>query len=371
MKSLRVVLATGGTGGHIFPAEALAEVLHAAGHTPVILADARFQHYATASKSLQSYETHILPSVAICGSALAKIGALAKNIAAFASALRIMRRIKPDAVVGFGGYPSLPTMLAAQFIRLPTILHEQNALLGKTNAIIAKRSRAIATSFPVTTGINPSLLRRLSVVGNPVRAAIRALRDTHYHAATENDSFELLVTGGSQGAAILAQIVPNALALLNKAQRSRIRLTQQVRPEQLEELRNHYAVLEIDAELSSFFCDIPERLKTAHLVIARAGASTVAELTCAGRPAILVPLPHAAQDHQTINAQAFADAGAGWMVAQPLFTAQTLAQRLDELLKYPNLMNDAAACAHRMGQPDAAHLLMQCTLKVINHEILE
>ncbi len=364
MTTGRIILATGGTGGHIFPAEALAECLRGKEYTAIFLADGRFRRYASSS-SLLDYETHILPTLQPGGSLGKKIKGLGSVMLAFTKARAHMKRLTPQAVVGFGGYPSLPTMLAAQSLGLPTVIHEQNALLGKTNRMIAPRARAIATSFTATAGAKPADMAKLRLVGNPVRAAISQMRHTPYQPPVANGPLHLLVTGGSQGAAILGDIIPKALSLLEEAERARIRLVQQVRLEQLEELENACADLNITAVIQPFFNDMPERLGWAHLLIARAGASTVAELACAGRPAILVPLPHAAEDHQTVNARAVADAGAGWLMPQPSFTAEALAARLKDVLSQPEQLAKAAAASHAMGAADAADKLAACVLECI------
>jgi UDP-N-acetylglucosamine--N-acetylmuramyl-(pentapeptide) pyrophosphoryl-undecaprenol N-acetylglucosamine transferase len=355
-----IVLATGGTGGHIFPAEALAETLLADGHTPVFITDARYLPYAEKSQLLPTLKHHVIPAMPLAGSPLKKIKALWKNALAFATARAHLNRIKPAVVVGFGGYPSLPTMLAASSLGIPTILHEQNAWLGKTNRIALPRVGVVATSFVHTQGIAPHYTAKIRHVGNPVRAAVRALRDAPYLLPERR--VEILITGGSQGASVFGEVIPAAIRLLPEAMRARLRLVQQVRYEQQAALHEAYAQLGVEAELAPFFTDMPERLRRAHLVIARAGASTVAELTCAGRPAILVPLPIAAEDHQTINAKAYAESGAGWMMPQAAFTPEALATQLESILASAETLPRAASAAYGLGQPHAAQELASLVL---------
>jgi UDP-N-acetylglucosamine--N-acetylmuramyl-(pentapeptide) pyrophosphoryl-undecaprenol N-acetylglucosamine transferase len=360
--SRTIVLATGGTGGHIFPAEALAETLLVDGHTPVFITDVRFLPYAQKSQLLPTLKHHVITAMPLAGSPLKKITALWKNALAFATARAHLQRIKPMSVVGFGGYPSLPTMLAASSLGIPTILHEQNALLGKTNRVALPRVSVVATSFSHTQGIAPQHAGKVRHVGNPVRAAVRSLRDAPYLLPERR--VEILVTGGSQGASVFGEVIPSAIALLPEAVRARVRLVQQVRYEQQGALQDSYSQLGVDAELAPFFTDMPERLRRAHLVIARAGASTVAELTCAGRPAILVPLPIAAEDHQTVNAKAFAENGAGWVMPQASFTPEALAAQLESILAAAETLPRAAVAAHALGQPYAAQQLASL---VLNH----
>jgi UDP-N-acetylglucosamine--N-acetylmuramyl-(pentapeptide) pyrophosphoryl-undecaprenol N-acetylglucosamine transferase len=265
--------------------------------------------------------------------------------------------------VGFGGYPSVPTMLAAARRQVATVLHEQNALMGRANRMLAPRVSRIATSFPQVQGLKPADAARVAFTGNPVRPEIARLRDLPY--PTPTGTINLLVTGGSQGARILSTVIPDALARMPAALKSRIALMQQARPEDVDHVRETHRRSGIAAEIAPFFYDLPERLGRAHLVIARAGASTVAELCAAGRPAILVPYAHAADDHQTFNAKALSDVGAAWVMPESAFTPETLAARLETVLAAPESLATAAAAARALGQPDAAarlaDLVLACT----------
>jgi UDP-N-acetylglucosamine--N-acetylmuramyl-(pentapeptide) pyrophosphoryl-undecaprenol N-acetylglucosamine transferase len=365
---LTIILATGGTGGHIFPAQALAEVLEARGHQLALITDPRFANYSSAGTAFSRMPVHVIPAVAIAGGIIGKVRGAGKNLIGFANAWALLKRIRPDVVIGFGGYPSLPTMLAARVRHIPYVIHEQNALLGKTNRMIAGDAIAIASSFPALLGLQETDQQKLHAVGNPVRSGILAVREAPYPALTANGKVHLLVTGGSQGALILGEVVPAAIALLPESLRHRIRITQQVRAEQITPIREHYLSLGIEAEIAAFFTDIPERLMQAHLVIARAGASTVAELTCAGRPAILVPLPSAAEDHQTINAKAMEAAGGAWVIPQPDFTAEALAARLQALFDTPEMLAHAATASHAAGKPDAAEMLANVVVAAANRK---
>jgi UDP-N-acetylglucosamine--N-acetylmuramyl-(pentapeptide) pyrophosphoryl-undecaprenol N-acetylglucosamine transferase len=280
---------------------------------------------------------------------------LAELAVGMVQARRLLRRLNPAAVVGFGGYPSVPTMLAAARLGLPTLIHEQNAVFGRANRLLAPRARRIATSFPLTEGLRPADRARSVHTGNPVRPAIRAVAAASY--TPPGQTIELLVTGGSQGAHIFSQIVPAALAMLPTGMRARLRLSQQARPESRAGVAARYRDLGIDTEVETFFGDMPARLRRAQLVICRAGASTIAELAAVGRPALLVPYPHAMDDHQTANAGQFAGSGGGWVMPQPAFTAEALAERLTALFEAPAALAAAAASARGFGRDDAAEHL--------------
>jgi UDP-N-acetylglucosamine--N-acetylmuramyl-(pentapeptide) pyrophosphoryl-undecaprenol N-acetylglucosamine transferase len=269
----------------------------------------------------------------------------------------LLRRLNPSAVIGFGGYPSLPTVLAATQLRIPTALHEQNAVLGRANRLLARRVAAIATSFTEVKFLGGELSARVTVTGNPVRPGIRAVRTDMYAEPAAGEKFRILVVGGSQGASIFSKVVPAAAAILAPPLRERLEISQQARAEDLEAARAAYAALGMTPDLRPFFDDVPARLAAAHLVICRSGASTVAELATVGRPAILVPYPHATDDHQTANAQALSALGGGWVTLNSEFNAMSLAERLSALLADPAPLSRAAAAAHAAGRPDAAERL--------------
>lgn len=323
-----------------------------------LITDQRGQAF---SEKLPGVALHRIPAGRLGASLWQKALGVAEMMLGTIAAGRLLRRLRPSVAVGFGGYPSVPTMLAATRQRIATLLHEQNALLGRANRFLAPRVSHIATSFPVIQGVKPADAKRVVVTGNPVRPDIIRHRATPYPPLS--GEINLLVTGGSQGARILSAVIPAALALLPSELKARIKLVQQARPEDLDNVRQSHGRNGINAEVASFFHDLPDRLARAHLVIARAGASTVAELCVIGRPAILVPYAHAADDHQSFNARAVADAGAAWVMPETVFTPDALAARLADLLSAPQKLAAAAAAAHQLGRPDAAERLADLVLE--------
>ena len=346
------VLAAGGTGGHLFPAEAVARLLVAHGGTVHLLTDRRADAFAAAVPGVTIDRVR---AGRLGGGPLRAAYGLAEMALGLVQARRLLRRLAPAAVVGFGGYMSVPTMLAATRLGVPTLIHEQNAVFGRANRLLATRARRIATSFAATRGLRDADRARAVHTGNPVRPAILAVGALTY--PPPGKAIELLITGGSQGARIFSEIVPPALAALPAGLRSRLRVSQPARPEDRDAVAAQYRTLGIDADVQSFFGDMPDRLARAHLVACRAGASTVAELAAAGRPALLIPYPHAMDDHQTVNAAAFAEAGAGWVIPQPAFSSATLAERLAALLAAPQSLTAAAAAARAFARDDAAEHL--------------
>ena len=348
--SRHYVLAAGGTGGHMIPAHALAEELRARGHHCALVTDDRG---ARIPGLFDGVPVHILPAGRLTKSPLGLIKAL-KNIAAGrAMASRMYETFRPSAVIGFGGYPALPALLAAQRDGIPTLVHEQNAVLGRVNRLMAGRVDAIATAYPQVDRLAPKHSGKAHLVGNPVRDEVLALREQSFPPLTEDGIFRLLVTGGSQGATVLSDVVPGGLALLPEHFRRRLQVTQQCRAEDIEEVRAKYAKLGIPADLATYLPDLPDRLAWSHLVIARAGASTIAELTAAGRPAILIPLPTATDNHQVSNAREMAKAGGARMILQKSFTPVELAKQMQKLGLEPEALARAADRAKAVGRPDA------------------
>ncbi|CAA7622552.1 UDP-N-acetylglucosamine--N-acetylmuramyl-(pentapeptide) pyrophosphoryl-undecaprenol N-acetylglucosamine transferase [Candidatus Terasakiella magnetica] len=347
-----IALAAGGTGGHVFPAEALAGVLLERGYRLALITDKRGEAYGGA---LGQIDTYRISAGGIAGRGrLAKLGAALELGLGVIQARSLLGRIRPAVVVGFGGYASVPGMVAGALAGIPTALHEQNAVLGRANRLLAGRVKRIATSFAEVSHVEPKLIPKLVHTGMPVRAGVTALHDTPYLALDESNVIRLLVLGGSQGARVLSEVVPAALARLPETLRTRISISQQCRPEDLDAVGRAYDGTGIEATLQSFFADVPERMSAAHLVIARAGASTVAELTALGRPAILVPYPFAIDDHQTANAHAIEDNGGAWLMQQDAFSAEALAARLESLFSQPATLARTAECARAAGRPDAA-----------------
>ncbi|MCW5736423.1 MAG: undecaprenyldiphospho-muramoylpentapeptide beta-N-acetylglucosaminyltransferase [Enhydrobacter sp.] len=349
MNAIRpVVLATGGTGGHVFPAEALAGELEARGVPFTLLTDSRGRQWQGA---LARRPIHYIHSASPTGSLRRRLMAVLLLGLGLFDAWRALGRIGPAAVVGFGGYASVPTMLAARLRRMPSMVHEQNAVLGKANRWVVRGVSKVATSFAHTRFAEDD---RVRLVGNPVREAVRALRGTAYRAPGAGRVIDLLVFGGSQGAASFSKVIPDAVLTLPAPMRARLRVVQQCRPEDLERVRTLYLQADIVAELAPFFADLPQRLAGAHLVIGRSGASTVAELATVGRPSVLIPYPYAADDHQTANARAFEAAGACVVIPHADFNATALAGHLRALFDAPQRLAEMAANAHAAGRPDAA-----------------
>jgi UDP-N-acetylglucosamine--N-acetylmuramyl-(pentapeptide) pyrophosphoryl-undecaprenol N-acetylglucosamine transferase len=346
-----IVLAAGGTGGHVFPAQALAEALLARGYRLALITDRRGAEYGGA---LGRIETYRISARRLGGGPIGiLLGALALGRGLF-QARRLLKRLMPSAVVGFGGYPSLPTMAAATQGGFATMVHEQNAVLGRVNRLLAPRVARIATSFAAVAGIRAADRGKIIQTGNPVRADIAALHDAPYAPPAEDGPVRILITGGSQGARVMSQIPPAAVALLPQPIRNRLEIVQQCRPEDLEAVRAAYEACGVTAQLATFLDDMPQRLAAAHLVIGRAGASTVAELAAVGRPSVLSPYPQATDDHQTANAGALRAVSAAWPMGPDEFTADVLSARLRELIETPGVLAGAARAAHDIGRPDAA-----------------
>ncbi|WP_428375637.1 UDP-N-acetylglucosamine--N-acetylmuramyl-(pentapeptide) pyrophosphoryl-undecaprenol N-acetylglucosamine transferase [Lichenicoccus sp.] len=350
-----IVIAAGGTGGHFFPAEALGAELLARGHRLVLMTDRRGgqREAGVFTRGAQ----HVLPGAGIAGRGLGgRVRSLAAIGAGVLEARGILRRLNPAAVVGFGGYPSVPPLLAARLLgaRRPAIvLHEGNAVLGMANAQLARFADTVATSFANTARL--PMGAEVTLTGMPVRPDIAALAGQPYEPAGE--TINLLIWGGSLGARVFADIMPDVLGNFEPGLRARLRVTQQARAEDVDRVRGAYGQAKIPAEVAPFLRDIPSLLAAAHLVIGRAGGSSVAEITVAGRPALLVPLPIAAGDEQTANATALVAAGGGWLVAQPHFNAAGLSTLLPTLLTDPLALPSAAAASARLGRPDAARRL--------------
>ncbi len=345
-----IVLSAGGSGGHLFPAQALAGELQKRGHTIVVMTDARFKNYATAFPNAR-IET--VPSAAFSDrSVLGLIASPFEIAGGVVMSLVKLARIKPAAVVGFGGYPSVPVMLAAVARRIPTAILTPDALMGRANRLIMNRVRLIAANFPLVRFL-PRDKKKVVYTGNTLRPEVVALAGAPYDAPTATGPLKLLVFGGSQGARVFSELVPAAVALLPDAIRARLDIVQQCRPEDLDAVKAAYAALGVKAEFAPFFTDLPGRMAAAHLVIARSGAGTVSELAVIGRPAILVPLPHALDDNQVPNADALANAGGGWRVRQNELTPQKLAAMLTDAFSAPADLARRAAAARSIGKPDA------------------
>ena len=347
------VVAAGGTGGHLFPAEALAQALIRRGWRIVLATDSRGARFA---EGFPAEERIGLSAATFKGGdpiGMARAGlTIAQGVLQARSAFA---RLKPSVVIGFGGYPSLPAMMAAFTAHVPTVIHEQNAVIGRANKLLAGRASAVACAFPTLKKAPASVAARAVVVGNPIRPPVRALFDQPYKRPTK--TIHLLITGGSQGARLLSELPPAAIQLLPEALRARLKVHQQTRPDSIELARNGYAEAMVDAEIAPFFRDMASRLGEAHLVIGRAGASTCCELAVAGKPSILVPLKVALDDDQGQNAKLLADAGAAEIISEDQLTPEVLAAALQRLLGSPAKLAKMAEAARSVAAPDAAEKL--------------
>lgn len=334
-KTPTIILATGGTGGHIFPAVALAEELIRREYRAVMVTDARFSRFMQNIATVKSGQVmvHTIVSAKFSKSPLAFIRMLVAIIQGVVMAWRLLCELQPEAVVGFGGYPSFPTVMAAWLRGVPVFLHEQNAVMGKSNRILSLVAKYVALSFAPTSGI-PARVATM-ITGNPVRDEIADLVNVEY--PDMSGDINILIVGGSLGAAVFSKVVPSALASLPTELQQRLNITQQCREEDLAKVRAEYAASGIRAELAPFFGDMAGLMARVHLVIGRAGASTVAELLAAARPAILVPYPHATADHQAANAAIMVDAGGGWLLREDDFTSDKLTALLSDLLSSQSL----------------------------------
>ncbi len=351
-----VLLCAGGTGGHLFPAEALALVLQERGWRVELATDHRATTYGA---EFPGAATHIVPSATVSGRGpLGKVFAAGRLAAGVWRAMRLIRKVRPAVAVGFGGYPTVPPMLAATLLKVPTIIHDQNAVLGRANRFIAPRATRIATSSPQVK-LDAALAAKAVHTGNPVRAAVRAAAAIPYDPPGGTGPLRLLVFGGSQGARFFSEAVPAAVERLHENIRRRLVVVQQVRPEDLEEVREAYRRLGVDAEIAPFFRDLPQRIAASHLVIARGGASTVTELGVIGRPAFYVPLPGAIDQDQAANAGAMMALRGGWMLLQQDATPTRLAGELSAVFvgSGPEKLAAAAANARGFGGPDGAERL--------------
>jgi UDP-N-acetylglucosamine--N-acetylmuramyl-(pentapeptide) pyrophosphoryl-undecaprenol N-acetylglucosamine transferase len=357
-----VVVAAGGTGGHLFPAEALAVALGKRGVTVDLATDERAMHYG---HDFPARETHIIPSATLRTRNLALLVPASWRLVRGAFvADRLFGRLKPAAVIGFGGYPTIPPLLAAAFRRIPTVIHEQNGVMGRANKLLAPLVRAIATSLPGVLDRDPKLAAKATHTGNPVRPAVIEAAKVPYAAPGRPGPLNLLVFGGSQGARIMADIVPPAVELLPVGVRANLAVTQQARAEDAERVRATYQRLGVKAEIAPFFADLPARIAQSHLVVSRSGASTVAELAAIGRPAILVPLPHALDQDQLANARVLEQAGGAIRIDQAVFTPEKLADEIAGIAVEPERLAVMAQRARAAGALDAADRLAELVLRV-------
>jgi UDP-N-acetylglucosamine--N-acetylmuramyl-(pentapeptide) pyrophosphoryl-undecaprenol N-acetylglucosamine transferase len=356
-----IALLAGGTGGHLFPAMALAQELHRRGHAIHLMTDERVADYG---RDFPAEATHIVPSATPSIRNPVRLAAAAARLGwGTTVAWDMVGRIRPAAMVGFGGYPTVPPFLAGRLRGVPGVVHDANAVLGRANRLLARYANVLALGFDKTARAAP-FAGKTVVTGNPVRDRVRAVAGAPYPSLDAGALIRLLVTGGSQGARVFGDLLPPAIALLPEELRARLRLAQQCRPEDLERVGEAYRQARVEVDLQSFFPDLPERMAGSHLVVSRSGASTVTELCVIGRPAILIPLPGAIDADQKNNALVLERAGGGWIAEQAGLTPEVLAAQLQALFGAPERLSRAAAAARSLGRPDAVALLADLAEKL-------
>ena len=360
---VQIVLAAGGTGGHMFPAEALAGELLRRGCGVARITDERGQGFGN---RLPEVAVHHVASGGVAGKGLVpKVKNLARLALGYFQCRKLIRNLDPAVTVGFGGYPSVPPLLAAQQRESRTVLHEQNAVAGRANRFLMKRASKVALSFDKVRFFDELSADKKAITGNPVRPAISALSEKPYRAPRGNEAVNLLVFGGSLGARSFSRHIPAGVALISPELRSRLKIVQQCRAEDLADVAAAYKATGLEVELKSFFDDMPQRLEAAHLVVCRSGASTVTELTAAGRPALMIPLPNSIDDHQLANARALEGPGAGWVLTESAMSPASIAERLTTILTHPDRLELAAAAAKKLGRRDAAERLADLVMSLV------
>jgi len=350
-----ILLAAGGTGGHLFPAAALAQELARRGYSVELVTDDRAEKYGI---DFPARAIHRIPSATMTSKSPVAVARTFWQLGqGYLDALNLLKGVEPRAVIGFGGYPTLPPIFAARSLKIPTAIHEQNAVMGRANRLLARFVDRVALSFPETKKLHRRAQAKVRLTGMPVRDAVIAYRDVAYVAPEPASRLLILIFGGSQGAHFFSELLPQALSRLPSPFRWRLTIVQQARDEDVASLRQAYKDINVAAHIATFFRDLPERIATAHLVIARSGASTVAELMSIGRPSILVPLPHALDNDQLENATRVQDGGGGWCIRQEDLTPERLSREIERLFGAPELLAKAAAKAKAMAQPYAVKKL--------------
>jgi UDP-N-acetylglucosamine--N-acetylmuramyl-(pentapeptide) pyrophosphoryl-undecaprenol N-acetylglucosamine transferase len=353
-----ILLAAGGTGGHLFPAEALAEALTLRGERVELVTDTRVESWVERFPG----EVHTIIAGTVTGTGLgAKIRGAFRLLIGLKQAYMLMGRLRPKVVVGFGGYPTVPPLLAARLRGIPTLIHEGNAVMGRANRFLAPKVSRIATGFPLRDNLFPD---KTDVTGNPVRKPVLIAAKGDYPLLTGTSPIRILVFGGSQGARVMSDVVPNAIQNLPEGLRTRIHITQQARDEDVLRVTKLYEKMGVPHAVEAFFADLPQRIAESHLIIGRAGASTVSELAVIGRPSVLVPLPGALDQDQAANGAVLASAGAAIVIAQAAFKPNALADLLVKLTGEPALLAGMAASAKQLGVPDAASRLASEVLSI-------
>ncbi|MBI2254890.1 MAG: undecaprenyldiphospho-muramoylpentapeptide beta-N-acetylglucosaminyltransferase [Proteobacteria bacterium] len=360
---VQIVLAAGGTGGHMFPAEALATELLRRGCRVDLITDERGQGFGN---RLPEVSVHHVAAGGVAGKGLvSKLKNIGRLALGYLQCRKLIKRLDPVVTIGFGGYPSVPPLLAAQQRESRTVLHEQNAVAGRANRFLMKRASKVALSFDKVRFFEDLGSDKVIVTGNPVRPAISALANQAYRAPRGFEPINLLIFGGSLGARSFSRHIPAGVALISPELRSRLKIVQQCRAEDLAEVAAAYKATGLAVELKSFFDDMPQRLATAHLIVSRAGASTVTELTAAGRPSLMIPLPNSIDDHQLANARALEGPGAGWVLTESAMSPASIAERLTTILSHPDRLDLAAAAAKKLGRRDAAERLADVVMSLV------
>ena len=362
-KRCLIAICSGGTGGHMSPASALASDLKSRGFEVVLITDRRGRAFSDMFADIPVYEVR---SGTFGRGISGKISGVFNLGMGVLQALGLMRTLKPSLVAGFGGYPSVPGVWAAQTLKIATIIHEQNAIIGKANAFLAGRAERIALSWPSVQGLDEGEMLRAVITGNPIRSEVAALFNQPYHRLSHEGVMRILVMGGSLGARVFSDVVPETLAQLSPDYKKRLHIVQQCRKGDIERVQRLYDEAGITCELATFFDDVADQLLHAHLVIARSGASTVAEVTAAGRPAIFVPYPHHKDQQQKMNADAVADGGGAWMMTEDGFTQEALLARLETFLQNPETLFRAAEKAGEFGKPEAARKLGNLVTAIVS-----
>lgn len=362
MTNKTIVLSAGGTGGHLFPAQSLSEELQKRGFAVELMTDQRTDRF---TGSFPARNIHEIPSATLRGRSPVSIAKTIWTLGrGYRQAKAILRRLQPAAVVGFGGYPTLPPLFAAASLRIPNLIHEQNAVMGRANRLLSRRVSAIATSYEDTRLLREGLNTTIYLTGNPVRSQVLAQRQVPYTQAKSGEIFQLLVFGGSQGARFFSDSVPAALIGLSEELQARLRVYQQCRPEDVARVQSVYGKTAIKADIAPFFNNLPELMAKAQLIIARSGASTVAELCVIGRPALLVPLPHALDNDQLMNATGMEKGGGAWCLEESGLTPEGLTEFLQARLQNGEELATAAAAAYKLGKPEAVVHLAEIVEKL-------
>ncbi|MBP02397.1 MAG: undecaprenyldiphospho-muramoylpentapeptide beta-N-acetylglucosaminyltransferase [Rhodospirillaceae bacterium] len=361
----KIVIAAGGTAGHLFPAEALAQELKRRNYEIIWITDARG---ACVNTKLKDDQRYIINVEGINGkNTLSKLSGLAKFACGTYQARKLLNHIKPSAVIGFGGYASAPTVMAASNLGIPTAIHEQNAVLGRANRLLAKRVNKVCVSFRQTQampiGVQPIY------TGMPVRSGFDQTRNQNFKAPGKTGEIRVLVLGGSQGASVFSDLIPSTIKFISEPLRYRLRIDQQCRKERLDNTLNAFSDTGVCVRLQAFFDDIPELLSQAHLVVSRSGASTVSEITYSGRPAIYVPLPHSADNHQYANAKAIAESGGGWCQEQRKLSPELLSAQITTVLRNQSILLKAAKSAKAFGSVNASQNLANIICSIENTEV--